>query len=551
MASIVGKRINGGTYYYLVESARVDGRPRIVTQRYLGSAADVAAALDAGGLGVPARTEHHAFGSVAAVWATLTRLGLPDLVDEVTGHRAPTGIGLRLALAVLHRVVAPATEFGLGDWWRHSAAPRFVRPRPDPDALAPRAFWAAMDRLTEPRLAELTTRLADRLTAAFDLDADALAVDLPAFETLTTADEHADPARLTRPPKPTLLGLSLLVSRDGMIPLAARAYRRSAPGQSDVGALLDELGDRAPGPDELTVVLEPGRPERIDELVADGRHVVTALPVTDAAEPGIPDLPTHSAYRPLDAERFPGVHVWDTRAVVSTVERRVIAVRSATLHAAQSRSFADALATAARRLDELDAALAAGTIRRTRDRLLAEVARITRARRVDRVLNVTVPEPGPLRLRRRVDETAWNRLHREVFGRQLLVTDRDDWPVEQVLTAYRARYYLDATFGQFGGPVRPAPWPGFGWTDERIAVHTLISTLAATVTHLLRLEAHRIGLDLSVRELLDCLDGMQETVLRYPSTGGRPRTVRRLTEHTPTQQRLFDAYGLRRYAPRH
>jgi hypothetical protein len=43
MASIVWKKISGKTYYYLVESARVDGKPRIVSQQYLGPADEVAA----------------------------------------------------------------------------------------------------------------------------------------------------------------------------------------------------------------------------------------------------------------------------------------------------------------------------------------------------------------------------------------------------------------------------------------------------------------------------------------------------------------------------
>jgi len=40
MPSIVGKRQGNQTYYYLVESARVEGKPRIVSQQYLGSAAE-------------------------------------------------------------------------------------------------------------------------------------------------------------------------------------------------------------------------------------------------------------------------------------------------------------------------------------------------------------------------------------------------------------------------------------------------------------------------------------------------------------------------------
>ena len=41
MASIVGKKRGNQTYYYLVESARVNGKPRIVAQEYLGSAQEV------------------------------------------------------------------------------------------------------------------------------------------------------------------------------------------------------------------------------------------------------------------------------------------------------------------------------------------------------------------------------------------------------------------------------------------------------------------------------------------------------------------------------
>src|SRR5690606_24014349 len=78
MASIVGKKRNGRTYYYLVESARVNGEPRVTAQRYLGTADDIAAALDGGG-NVPSRTEHLAFGDVAAAWRVLDDLGVADV----------------------------------------------------------------------------------------------------------------------------------------------------------------------------------------------------------------------------------------------------------------------------------------------------------------------------------------------------------------------------------------------------------------------------------------------------------------------------------------
>ena len=61
MSSIISKKFKGKTYYYVIESARVGGRPRIVSQRYLGKASDVEATLAAAQV-LPERTRHLGFG---------------------------------------------------------------------------------------------------------------------------------------------------------------------------------------------------------------------------------------------------------------------------------------------------------------------------------------------------------------------------------------------------------------------------------------------------------------------------------------------------------
>ena len=86
MASIVGKRIKGQTYYYLREVARVGGRPKIVSQRYLGKAADIAAAID-GAATVPQRTRHLGFGALAAAWSLLAALDVAGILDRIVGTR--------------------------------------------------------------------------------------------------------------------------------------------------------------------------------------------------------------------------------------------------------------------------------------------------------------------------------------------------------------------------------------------------------------------------------------------------------------------------------
>jgi hypothetical protein len=96
MASIVGEKRGGATYYYLVESARVGGKPRIASQEYLGTAGELAAAMRGGGLGLPDRVQHKDFGAVAAAWGLLEDLGVAGSSTRWPGRgglmRAPVWV---------------------------------------------------------------------------------------------------------------------------------------------------------------------------------------------------------------------------------------------------------------------------------------------------------------------------------------------------------------------------------------------------------------------------------------------------------------------------
>lgn len=504
MGSIIGKRRGGRTYYYYAESGRVNGRPRIVGQRYLGTAEDVAGSLG-GSAAEPERTRQLPFGDVAAVWRTIRSLDLAGIVDGVIGRqRSAVSVGTHLALAVLERVVgtdsAELTHLirAPEQAWEQGRSRRALR-RLDPERR---------QRIEQAVSAAVRERIGG---------GSALVVDVPQ----ATIDASAD----------GLSGSALLVSRDGAIPLSSQDHRRG--GDERYAAVAGRLAERhrAGGSAEVTAVFDAGAHAGPSPDVG----FVGGLLLTDH-----PELLAYTAgaRTAVDERRLPGLTALDTRAVVDGVSRRVVLTHSETLHAAQARGFAQALNQAARRLDGLAEALAAGTYRHSRDQALAEVARITRVRWVERVL-VTSLEANPMRLRWHVDEAARARVAEEFFGKQLLVTDRDGWPVAELVTAYRARYHLESTFARLAeGPAEPAE------------VQRMISVLAVTVLHVMRHEAERAGLDLSVRELFEQLGGIREVVLRYPSTGGRPRTRRLLTELTEPQRRLFEVFGLAEFLPR-
>ncbi|MHB8345133.1 MAG: hypothetical protein ACYDED_12955 [Ferrimicrobium sp.] len=94
MTSIISKTLSGHTCYYVVESAQVGGKPRIVSQRCLGKAADIKAAM-AGSQVLPEHSRHLGFGDVAAALSVLRRLALRETVDAVVGPRRDDATAIR------------------------------------------------------------------------------------------------------------------------------------------------------------------------------------------------------------------------------------------------------------------------------------------------------------------------------------------------------------------------------------------------------------------------------------------------------------------------
>lgn len=181
--SVISKKINGKVYYYLTVSARVDGKPRIVEQKYLGTAEDIAAAM-AGATAVPDRSKHLAFGDLAAAWWVVDKLGVVEIVDAVVGGRrsdAGASVGTYLALAAINRVVDPCSKRGFASWWATTAGDHLLKV----SAAAPdhRRCWDAMHAVDSAAMAQIEARIAARMVEVFALDVSSLALDMTNFAT--------------------------------------------------------------------------------------------------------------------------------------------------------------------------------------------------------------------------------------------------------------------------------------------------------------------------------------------------------------------------------
>src|SRR6266849_2988680 len=435
MASLYKKVISGRPYWYVREMGWVDGKPKMVSERYVGTAAEVEALLDAREERMlPERTRHLDFGAVAAVWGLLSDLGVASIIDEVTGPR-PAGLplspGTYLALAALNRVVDPCSKRAFADWWRTTAADRFTKI--PASALDHRRFWDAMHAVPLAGLARIEEKLALAACARFGLDTSSVALDMTNFATfIDTGNEKAPIAQRGKAKQKRtdlrLVGLGLVVTRDGGVPLLSRAYPGNKPDVTQFPEMIRTLAARhaalaaAAGQQgtEMTVVFDAGQNSEANFALLAGTNLryVGSVPASDCR-----DLLAVAASDRIvvDEDRFGGLTAYDTRREVYGAGRRAILTHSPELHDKQARGFAGTtLAKAGRKLDELAATLARGKTRRPRQKVEAEIGKILHDAWARRVIawQLAGDTPKDHRLTWHIDPAARAALE-EIFGKHV------------------------------------------------------------------------------------------------------------------------------------
>jgi len=111
MAIIIKKIKKGRPYYYAVESKRVNGNPRIVWQKYLGTIEAIVKRAETCSPPKPKETVIFEAGGVAALMRITQRLNLLEPIHEVSPKRkqGPTA-GHYMVLAALNRSLSPTPK---------------------------------------------------------------------------------------------------------------------------------------------------------------------------------------------------------------------------------------------------------------------------------------------------------------------------------------------------------------------------------------------------------------------------------------------------------
>lgn len=564
MASLQRKIIHGRPYYYLVESRRINGRPRPVVVQYLGSADSLLQRFRQP-QAEPTRARLSPFGGVAALYDLAQQLHLAELIDHYAPkrHQGPS-VGQYLLVAAINRCLAPTSKLRMPAWLRSTPLPRWLGCTPQ-QFTSPR-FWDNLELLGEKEIAALSEALAQRLLETFHLEVSSLIFDCTNFDTFIDTENPSQlPQRGHAKSKRTdlrLVGLALLVSVDFHVPLLWKVYPGNQHDSISFAQVLEELTRRyqalARDCQSITLIFDKGNNSVRNQEVLDHSpfHFVGSLVPTHFAD--LLALPLKK-FQPLKEPRLKPVRAMRLKRRVWGQERTLVITFSPELQRKQLRGIQQHLAKKRRALEELQAKLrrsqkpGAKGKGYSRESLAKQVEQICSGQHISKILQVSVTRKrGRLRLTYRTQASALARIQEHQLGKRILFTDQHEWSSEQIVLAYRSQAQIEKAFAEMKDPHFLCWEPMFHWTDSKIRVHAFYCVLALILGSLLQRRAAQNGLPLSLPALFRALNGIQEVTNVFPAGGqpgspGRPRVKTVLTEMDSTQQALFRLFALDRY----
>jgi transposase len=565
MASLIAKKKGKQLYYYVVESARVQGQPRIVHQAYLGTAEKVAALVKDRTSPVPVSAASRDFGLPGALWLAAEQTGLWGVLEHLwpTPRSGPSPARY-LLLAAIHRICQPGPKTEVADWYGktilHSlwAIP--------PERFTSQAFWDAFEKILPEHLDPLATgdndpldraqlRLLDLWKGKQMVSRRLLAYDTTNFYTYiasnNTRNELAQRGH-NKQGRHNLrqVGLSYVLDGENGLSLCHHVYRGNVADAEEFSTSLARmLGmlDRCQiARDTITLVFDKGSAALTNtvELQEAGVGWISALPWNQAP----------AAFRERAVERLPlcssaqpGVRAAAEKLLVHGQEYLCVLKYSASFAGEQLHSLTTSLSKVLQALRRFSMELNKPQARWKEDQIRSKIQRWLSGQFLEELVRYQIESRDDgWRLQFEFDTAAWQRLVNHRLGRTVLLTNRMDWTAEQVAMGYSGQQEIERVFRG----LKDGDWLGWGpmyhWTDRKIRIHAFYCMLGISLLQHLHRQAQGAWDGITVEQLLEELRQIQQFVLLYPPQGekGPNRVATVLSKQTLTQQALAKTLGL-------
>jgi transposase len=561
MAHFHVKTKKGRPYLYVREIARVEGKPKVVSQIYIGSPERVASL--AAGLGdgaVKLKVEEY-----GALWlaAQIDRdVDLVRIVDEVVprGDREEgPSVGEYFLYCIWNRMCESTSKNRLSQWYERTAVQQ-IRPV-DIGELTSQKYWEKWDRVTEEDLVKMSKRFFERIWAIESPESDCLLFDTTNYYTFMASDTPSELARRGKNKEGRhnlrQVGLGLLVARGSRLPLYYCVYPGNLHDSRQFAAVMDEMFGVVCGFDKtkerLTVVIDKGMNsdsnfEWIDEH--SRIHFVTTYSTyfsQDLASMPLDEFEPAETKKNLrlveQGKKDDRILVYRTKGEYWGKERAVVVTHNPATARKQSYTLDS-------KLEDIRQELLAMRSR-VRDKMPHwRDPDVIKERYLKLCEHLHVPsdlhdiefsqEGGKLSMSFRKNVVRVEQ-KRAMFGKNVIITDNVDWTTSEIVEASLDRWQVEDQFRLSKDDDIVSMRPLRHWTDSKIRCHLFACMVAMTYLRRIEIKLKAVGVDRTADDVMEDMSYLHSVLMLRE--GGR-KAERRLEIPTKTQAEVLSAFGV-------
>lgn len=562
MAHFHVKIKKGRPYLYVREIARVDGKPKVISQTYIGSPEKVA------GL-VRGRDEDVVILKVeefGALWLSCEidkDIGLCALIDGIVpraDRETGPSIGEYFLYCVLNRMVQAVSKNKLASWYQNTAI-QHIRSA-DLEELTSQRYWEKWDRVSEDDLSRIAKAFFERIWRVEAPAADCLLFDTTNYYTYMASHTESELAMRGKNKAGRhhlrQIGLGLLVSRGSRLPLYYSVYPGNIHDSKHFEASMDEMFGVVCGlnqtKERLTVVIDKGMNSEDNYAWIDEHsriHFITtystyfaqdlaATPV-DKFEP----VDTPENKRLMEENKTEEcLLAYRTKGEYWGKERAVIVTYNPSSRRKQEYTFNDKMEAIRQELLSMRAKVRDKAPHWRNEEAVKEryLRLCVRMHMPHELYELTFEYSGAgLSMNFRKNAYLVSR-KQAMFGKSIIMTDNTDWTTRDIVQANLERWQVEDRFRQSKDDELVGVSPVRHWTDSKIRCHLFTCVVAMTYLRRIELKLAASGIN---RTAADIMPDMRRLHQVLSLKKGERKPGRRLETPSKTQAEVLSAFGYR------
>lgn len=559
MATIQKKPSRGRDYWAIVESRRVNGKPRPVVLEHLGTAENLLKRLQEGA--VTHKVKSYSHGLVAYLLHVIESLGLIQIINRhVPKKQFRDGftVGGSLLLAAVGRICQPTSKRNWYEGWARRTSLSYLL-RMSLAKIDSQHFWDQMDALPAEKIPEIEEEIVDTLYEQGLLSMDTLLYDTSNFFTyIASTNQRCTLAQRGKNKQRRIdlrqFGLLLLVSRQDQLPIYHRTYQGNLNDKTVFKEHFTRFSDRlkrlSGSLEDITVVLDQGNNSK--EILKDVDQTIYFVGALS------PHQHKHLIQRAnLNLKEVPvgnkDLSCYQERTTIWGLDLTAVVYISEKLRDGQIRGLEQNLSQLCNEFDQLREAIKSPSKKgkkRTDAGLRKKIASLISSRVPKELIGweLSLLHDDAFDLQYWINTDHLEELKEQWFGRRILITNRHHWSTEEIITAYWGQANIEYVFKNMKNPFHLAWRPQYHWTDQKIEVHGFICLVAFLLVMVTFKQAReRAKFSGSPHTLLEKLSEIRlATLIDAPKqkSKGRYKATYQLEEMEPDIKELADAMGI-------